>query len=113
LVDLFADTTLRDGEQSPGATLYLKEKLVIARQLRWRCPSFVGNKWNVFITSSPSFVFPSKLGVDVCEAGFPIASEGDYDAVKAVAEEVRGLLISALSKPANFHRNTADLVGTP
>jgi len=57
------DTTLRDGEQSPGATLYLKEKLVIARQL-------------------------SKMGVDVCEAGFPIASEGDFDAVKAVAEEI-------------------------
>jgi len=57
------DTTLRDGEQSPGATLYLKEKLVIAQHL-------------------------CKLGVDVCEAGFPIASEGDFDAVKAVAEEV-------------------------
>jgi len=64
---LIFDTTLRDGEQSPGATLYLKEKLVIARQL-------------------------SKLGVDVCEAGFPIASEGDFDAVKAVAEEIGPLM---------------------
>jgi 2-isopropylmalate synthase len=57
------DTTLRDGEQSPGATLNVDEKLEIARQL-------------------------SRLGVDVCEAGFPIASPGDFDAVRRIAEEV-------------------------
>ena len=57
------DTTLRDGEQSPGATLNVEEKLEIARQL-------------------------SRLGVDICEAGFPIASPGDFDAVRRIAEEV-------------------------
>jgi 2-isopropylmalate synthase len=57
------DTTLRDGEQSPGATLDVHEKLEIARQL-------------------------SRLGVDVCEAGFPIASPGDFEAVSAIASEV-------------------------
>lgn len=60
---LFFDTTLRDGEQSPGATLNVEEKLEIARQL-------------------------SRLGVDICEAGFPIASQGDFDAVRRIAEEV-------------------------
>ncbi len=60
------DTTLRDGEQSPGATLNMDEKLEIARQL-------------------------SRLGVDVCEAGFPIASPGDFEAVRRIAEEVGSL----------------------
>ena len=60
---VFFDTTLRDGEQSPGATLNVKEKLEIARQL-------------------------SRLGVDICEAGFPIASPGDFEAVRRIAEEV-------------------------
>jgi 2-isopropylmalate synthase len=57
------DTTLRDGEQSPGATLNVTEKLEIARQL-------------------------SRLGVDICEAGFPIASPGDFEAVRRIAQEV-------------------------
>ncbi len=57
------DTTLRDGEQSPGATLNIDEKLEIAHQL-------------------------SRLGVDICEAGFPIASPGDFEAVRRIAEEV-------------------------
>lgn len=57
------DTTLRDGEQSPGATLTSKEKLDIAKQL-------------------------SKLGVDIIEAGFPIASPDDFEAVRAIAMEV-------------------------
>ncbi|KAJ1627770.1 pyruvate carboxyltransferase [Pavlovales sp. CCMP2436] len=57
------DTTLRDGEQSPGATLTGKEKLLIARML-------------------------CRLGVDVCEAGFPIASDGDYEAVKEIALQI-------------------------
>jgi len=60
---LIFDTTLRDGEQSPGATLNIEEKLEIARQL-------------------------SRLGVDICEAGFPIASPGDFEAVRRIAEEV-------------------------
>jgi 2-isopropylmalate synthase len=60
---LIFDTTLRDGEQSPGATLNVKEKLEIARQL-------------------------SRLGVDICEAGFPIASPGDFEAVRRIAQEV-------------------------
>ena len=57
------DTTLRDGEQSPGATLDVHEKLEIARQL-------------------------SRLGVDVCEAGFPIASPGDFEAVSLIASAI-------------------------
>lgn len=57
------DTTLRDGEQSPGATLHFHEKLQIAKQL-------------------------SLMNVDVCEAGFPIASTGDFEAVSAIAKEV-------------------------
>jgi len=57
------DTTLRDGEQSPGASMTSKEKLDIARQL-------------------------SKLGVDIIEAGFPAASKDDFEAVKMIANEV-------------------------
>lgn len=57
------DTTLRDGEQSPGATLTSKEKLDIARQL-------------------------SKLGVDIIEAGFPVASPDDFEAVRSIAQDV-------------------------
>ena len=60
---IILDTTLRDGEQSPGATLNCNEKLVIARQL-------------------------FTLGVDICEAGFPVASQGDFDAVKKIADTV-------------------------
>jgi 2-isopropylmalate synthase len=60
---LVFDTTLRDGEQSPGATLNTQEKLDIAEQL-------------------------ARLGVDIIEAGFPVASPGDLDAVKQVAETV-------------------------
>ena len=56
------DTTLRDGEQSPGATLNIDEKVLIAKQLY-------------------------ALGVDVCEAGFPIASNGDFEAVRQIVEE--------------------------
>lgn len=60
---LIFDTTLRDGEQSPGATLHIDEKLTIARQL-------------------------ARLGVDIIEAGFPFASPGDFQAVQQVAQEV-------------------------
>ena len=60
---LIFDTTLRDGEQSPGATLNVDEKLAIARQL-------------------------ARLGVDIIEAGFPFASPGDFEAVQKIAETV-------------------------
>jgi len=61
---LIFDTTLRDGEQSPGASLNIKEKLEVAEQLE-------------------------KLGVDVIEAGFPVSSPGDFQAVKLVAQKIR------------------------
>lgn len=67
------DTTLRDGEQSPGASLNIKEKLEIARQL-------------------------AILGVDVIEAGFPITSPGDFEAVKTVAKTIKGPVICGLSR---------------
>ena len=71
------DTTLRDGEQSPGVALTVEEKVAIAKQL-------------------------SKLGVDVCEAGFPIASEGDFKAVERIAKEV-GPLLDGRKKPMVRH----------
>jgi 2-isopropylmalate synthase len=67
------DTTLRDGEQCPGASLNIKEKLEIARQL-------------------------ALLKVDVIEAGFPVASPGDFESVKQIAEEIRGVTIAGLSR---------------
>ena len=67
------DTTLRDGEQSPGISLDQGEKLEIAEQL-------------------------ARLGVDVIEAGFPIASQGDFEAVEAIAKAVRGPVICGLSR---------------
>jgi 2-isopropylmalate synthase len=71
-IDIF-DTTLRDGEQSPGCSMNLKEKIKMARQLE-------------------------SLGVDIIEAGFPIASEGDFLAVKAVAEKCRETKVAALCR---------------
>jgi 2-isopropylmalate synthase len=75
------DTTLRDGEQSPGCSMFLDEKIDMARQLE-------------------------RLGVDVIEAGFPIASEGDYQAVKAVSKEIQGTTIAALCRtvPEDIYR---------
>jgi 2-isopropylmalate synthase len=67
------DTTLRDGEQSPGIALNKQEKLEIAHQL-------------------------ARLGVDVIEAGFPITSPGDFDAVQAIAREVDGPVICGLAR---------------
>src|SRR5919197_390088 len=67
------DTTLRDGEQSPGISLNSAEKLEIAYQL-------------------------ARLGVDVIEAGFPIASPGDFEAVRAIAQEVHGPVIAGLAR---------------
>ena len=67
------DTTLRDGEQSPGCSMNLGEKVRLAHQLE-------------------------ALGVDIIEAGFPIASEGDFEAVTAVARECRSLTVAALAR---------------
>jgi 2-isopropylmalate synthase len=69
------DTTLRDGEQSPGISLDEGEKLEIADQL-------------------------ARLGVDVIEAGFPVASQGDFEAVRAIAKAVHGPVICGLSRTA-------------
>jgi 2-isopropylmalate synthase len=67
------DTTLRDGEQSPGCSMNLGEKVRLARRLQ-------------------------ALGVDVIEAGFPIASDGDFEAVRAVAAECREVAVAALCR---------------
>jgi len=70
---LIFDTTLRDGEQSPGISLNVAEKLEIAHQL-------------------------ARLGVDVIEAGFPITSPGDFEAVQAIARQVQGPIIAGLAR---------------
>jgi len=67
------DTTLRDGEQSPGASMNTAEKLRVAQKLK-------------------------SLGVDVIEAGFPIASPGDFEAVKTIAAQVRGVGLAGLAR---------------
>ncbi len=67
------DTTLRDGEQSPGASMNLAEKIRIAEQLE-------------------------KLNVDIIEAGFPISSEGDFEAVKAIAKKIKKAEVAALAR---------------
>ena len=71
------DTTLRDGEQSPGCSMNFQEKLEMARQLE-------------------------RLNVDILEAGFPIASQGDFDAFKAVAAEIRRPVIAALARASQL-----------
>lgn len=76
------DTTLRDGEQSPGVGLRPEEKLEIALQL-------------------------ARLGVDIIEAGFPISSPGDFQGVKAIADQVEGPTIAALART-----NKADIEAT-
>lgn len=67
------DTTLRDGEQSPGASMNLTEKLEVAHSL-------------------------AELGVDIIEAGFPIASPGDFEAVQQIAETIKGVTICGLAR---------------
>ncbi len=82
---LIFDTTLRDGEQSPGATLNGEEKLTIARQL-------------------------ARLGVDIIEAGFPFASPGDFEAVQTIAKEVgteNGPTICGLARATRHDIGTA------
>src|SRR5258708_36959600 len=69
------DTTLRDGEQSPGCSMNLDEKLRMARQLE-------------------------QLGVDVIEAGFPVAADGDFAATKAVADPCRQVTVAPFCRTA-------------
>jgi 2-isopropylmalate synthase len=75
------DTTLRDGEQSPGASMNIAEKLRMALQLE-------------------------RLGVDVIEAGFPASSEGDFESVRTIAEQIKGVQIAAIAraKPGDIDR---------
>ncbi|MFQ5587267.1 MAG: 2-isopropylmalate synthase [Nitrospiria bacterium] len=82
------DTTLRDGEQSPGATMNVSEKLTIARQL-------------------------ARLGVDVIEAGFAFSSSGDFEAIRTIAHEVEGPATCSLAraKPADVRRAWEALEG--
>jgi 2-isopropylmalate synthase len=70
---LFFDTTLRDGEQSPGASMNLKEKIQVAHQL-------------------------ANMGVDIIEAGFPISSPGDFESVKSIAQQIKGPVIAGLAR---------------
>jgi 2-isopropylmalate synthase len=70
------DTTLRDGEQSPGCSMNLSEKLQLARQVE-------------------------RLGVDIIEAGFPIASDGDFESVRAIAGELRETTVCGLARTAS------------
>ena len=67
------DTTLRDGEQCPGASMNLREKMEVARQLQ-------------------------RLNVDVIEAGFPVISDGDFEAVQKIAAEIHGPIIAGLAR---------------
>ena len=67
------DTTLRDGEQSPGATMNVSQKIRVARAL-------------------------AKMKVDVIEAGFPIASKGDFESVRMIANEIKGCQVAALAR---------------
>lgn len=76
------DTTLRDGEQSPGASMTQEEKVRIARQLE-------------------------RMGVDVIEAGFPAASNGDFEAVKAVAEAIKSSTVCGLARAIEVDINRA------
>jgi 2-isopropylmalate synthase len=72
---LIFDTTLRDGEQSPGASMTISEKIMLAQQLE-------------------------RLRVDVIEAGFPISSEGDFESVRSISEKIRTITIAGLARAA-------------
>ena len=67
------DTTLRDGEQSPGASMNVEEKVLIAKQL-------------------------ARLGVDIIEAGFAISSPGDFEAVRRISHEIEGPIVCSLAR---------------
>ena len=77
---LIFDTTLRDGEQAPGASLTISEKLEIAQQL-------------------------AVLGVDVIEAGFPVSSPAQFDATRQIAEQVKGPTICGLARSTEEDMN--------
>ena len=85
---LIFDTTLRDGEQAPGCSMTLREKLRIAKSL-------------------------AELNVDIIEAGFPAASPGDFAAVKAIADEDFGPVICGLARcnPADIEKVHAAVKG--
>ncbi len=89
MIQIF-DTTLRDGEQSPGATMNGEEKLSIARQL-------------------------SRMGVDIIEAGFAFSSPGDFNAIRTIVQEVEGPTICSLAraKPSDVDRAWEALRGGP
>ncbi|MDR0310825.1 MAG: 2-isopropylmalate synthase, partial [Acidobacteriota bacterium] len=72
---LIFDTTLRDGEQSPGASMTIDEKIMLAEQLE-------------------------RLRVDVIEAGFPVSSDGDFESVRSIAEKIRTLTVAGLARAA-------------
>ena len=82
------DTTLRDGEQAPGCSMTLREKLRVARAL-------------------------AELNVDIIEAGFPAASPGDFESVKAIANEVPGPIVCGLARcnPADIEKVHAAVKG--
>ena len=84
------DTTLRDGEQSPGASMNVEEKLMIAKQL-------------------------ARLGVDIIEAGFAYSSPGDFEAVRRIALEVEGPVVCSLARarPEDITRASEALKGAP
>ncbi len=84
------DTTLRDGEQSPGASMNIEEKLLVAKQL-------------------------ARLNVDIIEAGFAFSSPGDFEAVHRIAQEVEGPVICSLAraKPEDIDRAWEALKGAP
>src|SRR5205807_6681406 len=87
---LIFDTTLRDGEQSPGASMDPGEKLEVAHALK-------------------------ELGVDIIEAGFPIASPGDFESVQTIARQVEGPVICGLARcnPADIDRAGAAVKDAP
>jgi len=84
------DTTLRDGEQSPGASMNVEEKIMVAKQL-------------------------ARLGVDIIEAGFAYSSPGDFEAVRRIAREVEGPTICSLARarPEDIDRAWEALKGAP
>ncbi|MDH5563887.1 MAG: 2-isopropylmalate synthase, partial [Nitrospirota bacterium] len=84
------DTTLRDGEQSPGASMNIEEKILVAKQL-------------------------ARLNVDIIEAGFAFSSPGDFEAIHRIAQEVEGPVICSLAraKPEDIDRAWEALKGAP
>ena len=82
------DTTLRDGEQSPGASMNIKEKIEVGHQL-------------------------ARLGVDIIEAGFPVSSPGDWESVHRIAEEVHGPTICGLARTLELDVTRAGLAIAP